>query len=148
MDQVLEIITSVVAGAFGVGAAWTALRSSVSTVAKTVATHEATLDEHTRKGYEQLQKIADQNTAIERLTARVLVLERSDDEHAHNADKLERKFDKATEWQNKMLMEIHGRLGASRKDSREFKAIDRTDPESDAPKPFRPRLPTLRGDEK
>jgi hypothetical protein len=148
MDQVLEIVTSVVAGAFGVGAAWTALRSTVSSVAKTVSAHETTLDEHARRAYEQLQKIAEQNIAIERLTARTLVLERSDAENAHNADKLERKFDKATEWQNRMLMEIHGRLGATRKDSREFKAIERVDAESDAPAPYRPRLPTLRGDDK
>jgi hypothetical protein len=142
----LQLITSIVGGAFGVGAAWTALRAGITSISKTVAAQEITLGEHGRKFYEQLQKIADQNTLIERLTARVMVLEHDANEGANRAVEERRVTQKTLAWQNQMLMEIHaGRTGPRRTDSREFKSTDRTETDSDAPKPYRPRLPTLRG---
>lgn len=150
MEPVLEIAMSALAAVFGAGSAWMGLKASVKNVTQTVAAHERTLDDHSKIHYQQLQKIADQSLVFERMAARVLVLEHAENEGANRQAEERRNTQKTLAWQNEMLMEIHGRTGATRKDSSQFRAVsrDREEQDSEVPKPMRPRLPTLRGDEK
>lgn len=156
METLYEILVSAATGIFGVGVAWGTLNSRLSSITKRLASHEEGIQEHERKFSLLRQEVFDRferhTEAIhlreiqeERIKARLAALEVDVNERAINAEKLENKFDRATKWQNEMLMSIQRSIGRASKDSREFPAVDpRAEPKSDPPlPPMRRRLPSI-----
>jgi hypothetical protein len=156
VETLYEILVSAATGVFGVGVAWGTLNSRLAAITKRQTNHEEAIQDHERKLSSLRQEVFDRferhtenihkrEIEEERIKARLGAMEVDVNERAINADKLENKFDKATKWQNEMLMTIQRSIGRASKDSREFPAVDpRSEPKSDPPMPsMRRRLPSI-----
>jgi hypothetical protein len=134
VDAFTEAVIGLLSGAFGAGATWAALNAKVNTIVTAVAKQGEAIEDHTKElRARELDDV--------RLTARIKAVEADVNERAMAGDKLERKFDAATKFQNETLIGIASRVGV--RVSREFPAADRgTDPPS-LPE-MRRRLPSMK----